>query len=118
MKSIIYKYFALLLLAAILFSGCKKIFDLPDEKDYISNNVNFSNKILEPIIGRTNLIGGFNSDNSTNPITFEIVNVRFGDGKPVNDLFTPAPTYVWTAPYTGLEKSLAEIEARLFSRPV
>lgn len=81
MKSIIYKYFALLLLAVTVCSSCKKIFDLPDEKDYISNNVNFSNKILEPIIGRTNLIGGFNSDNSTNPITFEIVNVRFGDGK-------------------------------------
>ncbi len=112
MKSIIYKYFALLLLALTVCSSCKKIFDLPDEKDYMSNNVNFSNKILEPIIGRTNLIGGFNSDNSTNPITFEIVNVRFGDGKPVSDLFTTAPTYVWTAPYTGLEKSLAEIEAK------
>lgn len=112
MKPIINKYFVVALLAIITFSGCKKIFDLPDEKDYLSNNVNFSNKILEPIIGRTNLIGGFNSDNSTNPITFEIVNARFGDGKPVTDLFATAPTYVWTAPYTGLEKSLAEIEAK------
>lgn len=112
MKSITNKYFALLLMAVAVCSSCKKIFDLPEEKDYISNNVNFTNKILEPIIGRTNLIGGFNSDNSTNPITFEIVNARFGDGRPVTDLFTTAPTYVWTAPYTGLEKSLAEIEAK------
>ncbi|KQM75173.1 hypothetical protein ASE74_02015 [Pedobacter sp. Leaf216] len=112
MKFIINKYFALLLLALTVFCSCKKIFDLPDEKDYMSNNVNFSNKILEPIIGRTNLIGGFNSDNSTNPITFEILNVRYGDGKPVTDLFITAPTYVWIAPYTGLEKSLAEIEAK------
>ncbi|MCX2573175.1 DUF5007 domain-containing protein [Pedobacter sandarakinus] len=100
------------LLAIALFSGCKKIFDLPTEKDYLSNNVNFSNKVLEPIIGRNTLIGGFNADNSTAPFIFEVVNARYGDGRPVTDVFQKVPTYVWTAPYTGLETSLAEIEAK------
>jgi hypothetical protein len=112
MKSIVKKELLFMLLVLVVFSGCKKLYNLPDEKDYLSNNVNFSNKILEPIIGRNNLIGGFNGDNSTAPITFEIVNARFGDGRPVSDIFQKAQTYVWTAPYTGLEKNLAEIEAK------
>ncbi|TCD10712.1 DUF5007 domain-containing protein [Pedobacter frigidisoli] len=112
MKSIIKKEFVFILFALALFSGCKKLYDLPEEKDYLSNNVNFDNKVLEPIIGRNNLIGGFNGDNSTQPITFEIINARFGDGKPVTDIFQKVPTYVWTAPYTGFETSLAEIEAK------
>ncbi len=112
MKSIVKIEMVVVLFALIAFSGCKKLYDLPEEKDYLSNNVNFSNKVFEPIIGRTNLMGGFNGDNSTQPITFEIVNARFGDGKPVTDIFQKVPTYVFIAPYTGLEKSLAEIEAK------
>ncbi|WP_053058343.1 DUF5007 domain-containing protein [Pedobacter sp. BMA] len=112
MKLIAKKDLLLILFIFVALSGCKKLYNFPDEKDYLSNNVNFSNKILEPIIGRNNLIGGFNGDNSTQPITFEIVNPRWGDGRVVTDIFQKVPTYVWTAPYTGLEKSLAEIEAK------
>ncbi len=102
----------LLLLALVVLSGCKKIFDLPEEKDYISPNMNFNSKIFDPIIGRNNLIGGFNSDNSTSPLTFEIVNARYGDGRPYTDLFQEVNTYVWTAEYSGLEKSIEEIDAK------
>jgi hypothetical protein len=114
MKSIIKKQLIFALLGSMVFSSCKKLYNLPEEKDYLSNNVNFGNKIFEPIIGRTWLSSNdnFNGDNSTAPITFEIVNARFGDGKPVTDIFKKAPTYVWIAPYTGLEKTLAEIEAK------
>jgi hypothetical protein len=101
-----------LLFAAVALSSCKKMYGIPDEKDYLSSNVNYSNKVFEPILGRTTLMGGFNGDNSTQPLKFEIINARFGDGKPVTDLFQKRPTYVWTAPYNGLEKSLAEIEAK------
>lgn len=101
-----------LLAVAATFSACKKLYDLPDEKDYLSNNVNYTSKVFEPIIGRTGIFGNFNADNSTSPITFEIVNARFGDGRPVTDLFQKVPTKVWIAPYTGLEKTLAEIEAK------
>ncbi|MCC8408094.1 DUF5007 domain-containing protein [Mucilaginibacter sp. UR6-1] len=104
--------FALLLLTLITMSSCKKIFDLPDEKDYLSSNVNYNNKIFDPILGRNTVMGGFNGDNSTQPIKFEIINPRYGDGRPVTDLFQVKPTYVWTKAYTGLEKSIEEIEAK------
>ncbi|PST82432.1 DUF5007 domain-containing protein [Pedobacter yulinensis] len=107
------KCIGLFALAAMsTLAGCKKLYDLPEERDYISNNVNFSNKIFEPIIGRTSMMGGFNADNSTFPMTFEITNARWGDGRPVTDLFRTVPTYVWVGEYTGLEKSLAEIESK------
>lgn len=102
----------LVLATAVLGNSCKKIYNLPKEKDFISNNVNFSIKVLEPVIGRNNIIGGFNADYSTYPINFEIVNARFGDGTPYTDIFKKVPTLVFTAPYTGLETSLAEIEAK------
>ncbi|GAA4306796.1 DUF5007 domain-containing protein [Mucilaginibacter gynuensis] len=113
MRTYFKKEFICLLFAVVaISSGCKKIFNLPDQKEYLSSNVNFNNKLLEPIIGRANLIGGFNGDNSTAPITFEIINARYGDGRPVTDIFTKQPTYVWTAAYTGLETSIEEIEAK------
>jgi hypothetical protein len=112
MRTYFKKEFIFFLFAIAVLSSCKKIFNLPNDKDYLSSNVNYSNKIFEPIIGRTTVIGGFNGDNSTQPIKFEIVNARFGDGRPVTDLFQKKATYVWTAPYNGLEKSLAEIEAK------
>jgi len=101
-----------LLLTGMIAGGCKKMYNLPAEKDYLSSNLNFSNKIFEPILGRTTLMGGFNSDHSTEPLKFEIVNARYGDGRPMTDLFTEAETYVWTGTYTGYEKSLDEIEAK------
>ncbi|WP_257667485.1 DUF5007 domain-containing protein [Parapedobacter tibetensis] len=108
------------LLCAICLGGCEKALDLPEEKEFISENINYGSKLLEPIIGRTNLMGQFNSDNSSLPLTFEIVNARYGDGRPVTDLFEVRPTYVWIDAYDGEEASLEEIEAkrRLEDRPL
>ena len=100
------------LLGLMTFSGCKKLYDLPEEKDYLSNNINYSSKVFEPVLGRTAIMGNFNPDNSTQPLTFEIVNPRYGNGKELTDLFQVQPVYVWTAEYNGLEKSLEEIEAK------
>ena len=112
MRRVIKKTTIFLLITGTLSGGCKKLYDLPEEKDYLSSNVNFSNKVFEPILGRNSIMGGFNSDHSTEPLTFEIVNARYGDGRPMSDLFAQAQTYVWTGTYTGLEKSLEEIEAK------
>ncbi|WP_207532100.1 DUF5007 domain-containing protein [Desertivirga arenae] len=99
--------------AIILLSSCEKVFDLPEEKDYLSPNLNYSSKILEPILGRTTISRqGLNTDNSTWPLKFEIVNARWGDGRPVTDLFQTRPVWVWTNEYTGDEKSLEEIQAK------
>ncbi|WP_133578223.1 DUF5007 domain-containing protein [Pedobacter metabolipauper] len=97
---------------AAALTGCKKIFDLPEEKEFLSNKINYGNKVFEPVLGRTSLMGNLNTDNSTVPLKFEIVNARYGDGRPYNDIFQVQKTYVWTAPYDGLETSLAQIEAK------
>lgn len=103
----------ILLLITIALSGCRKIFDLPEEKDYLSANVNYTQKEFAPILGRTNLFSNvFNADNSSFPMTFEIVNARFGDGRPADDMLAKKPVLVWTSEYTGKETSLEEIEAK------
>jgi len=100
--------------------ACKKLYDLPDEQEYLSPNINYPSQIFEPVIGRTSELGAPNTDNSTKPLHFEIVNARYGDGKPVTDIFQVRPTYVWTGEYIGNEKSLEEIEAkrRIEERPL
>lgn len=110
----ILKYKTLIfLVTVIVFSGCRKIFDLPDEKDYLSTKINYTIKDFTAILGRTTLMqGAFNADNSSFPMQFEIVNPHFGDGRPANDILTKQPTLVWISEYTGKETSLAEIEAK------
>jgi len=92
--------------------SCSKIYDLPEEQEFLSPNINYPSQIFEPIIGRTTVLGTPNTDNSTKPLTFEIVNARYGDGRPVTDIFQVRPTYVWTGEYTGNETTLEEIEAK------
>jgi len=110
----ILKYRVVLFLAVIVtFSGCRKIFDLPDEKDYLSTKMTYFTTEFPPTLGRLNLYQGiFNADNSSFPMTFEIVNARFGDGRSADDMLAKKPVLVWTQEYTGNEKSLAEIEAK------
>ncbi|WP_185214216.1 DUF5007 domain-containing protein [Sphingobacterium mizutaii] len=102
-----------------LFTACSKMYDLPEDRDFISENINYIIKILEPTLGRNNVFTSLSEDNSTLPMKFEIVNARYGDGRPVTDLFTKVQTYEWIQEYDGKEKSLAEIEAkrRLVEKP-
>src|SRR3546814_13319447 len=81
------------------FSGCREIFDLPEDTDYLGKNLNYSDKILEPILGRTTIMGVFNAANSTMPMKFEIVQDRYCYGRPVPDLSQEEPNRPWTAPY-------------------
>ena len=107
-----YKAF-IFLYTIIVLSGCRKIFDLPAEKDYLSTKINYTTKNFAPILGRTTLFQGvFSADNSSFPMTFEIVNTRFGDGRPADDILKKQQTLVWISEYTGKETSLAEIETK------
>lgn len=97
----------------VVFSGCRKIFDLPEEKDYLSTKMTYFTKDFTPVLGRLFMYQGiFNPDNSSFPMTFEIINARFGDGRSADDMLAKKPVLVWTQEYTGNEKSLAEIEAK------
>lgn len=95
-----------------LFTACSKMYDLPEDRDFISENINYIIKVIEPTLGRNNVFTSLSEDNSTLPMKFEIVNARYGDGRPVTDLFTNVKTYQWIQEYDGKEKSLAEIEAK------
>ncbi|MEO6520288.1 MAG: DUF5007 domain-containing protein [Mucilaginibacter sp.] len=122
----IYKYRYLLILPLVtlsVLSGCKKWYGVPDDKDYLSEQINFTTTTFSPVIGRLNLYSVFNADGSTQPLSFQIVNVRANDGTvdpvtkatigtPSNDLTQAVPTLVWTGAYTGSEASVAEIEAK------
>ena len=110
---------ALSILSMVALS-CKDLYDLPSESEYLSPNINYGSMTLEPIIGRTTQLGQPNLDNSTQPMEFEIVNARYGDGRPVTDIFQVQPVKVWTADYDGEETSLEEIEAKrkIEERPI
>jgi hypothetical protein len=116
------KYKAFVLLAAVIaFSSCRKIFNLPDEKNYLSTQASYTTMDWRPIMGRTfNYNNVFSPSGSTFPITFEIKNPRFGDGKDASDMLTVRPVLVWNGEYSGKETSLAEIEAKrhLESHPI
>lgn len=115
-----YKVWGSITCLTLAFTACKEMYDLPEDKDFISNNLAYSTKIIEPILGRTSIFTPLNVDNSSLPITFEIINPRFGDGKPASDFLQTAPTYEWTAEYDGQETSLQAIESkrRLVDKPL
>jgi hypothetical protein len=111
-NTIRYKAFVLLV-AVVAFSGCRKLYNLPDEKNYLSTQADYTTKDFQPILGRTSLTNNiFSSSNSSFPITFQIINPRFGDGRDASDMLAVKPTLVWTSEYTGKETSLAQIEAK------
>ena len=121
MHNILRYKIVLFLTLMIAFSGCRKIFDLPDEKNYLSTKATYVMTEFPPIMGRVNLFQGiFNPDNSSFPMTFEIINPRFGDGRSAEDMLAKRPVLVWTGEYTGNEKSVAEIEAKrkIEERPI
>lgn len=113
MKNLTLVIFKVMIGAAIfmLSAGCKKSYNLPDKKSYISSQADYSTKIFSPILGRTTEYTNiFNAANSTFPMTFALLNPRYGDGRDGSDIVASKPTLIWTSPYTGKETSLAQIE--------
>lgn len=96
----------------LLCFACRKW--AADDLDYLSSRAVYNQRVFSPILGRTTLYSQiFNTDNSTTPINFRILNVRYKkDGKPANDFDQQVEVLVWNQSYTGEEKSLAEIEAK------
>ncbi len=96
----------------LLCTSCRKW--LPEDQDYLSSKAVFTQTEFHPVLGRTTLYSRvFNTDNSTTPIDFRIVNVRYKrTGKPTDDLEQKYPVWVWKDAYTGYEKSVEEINAK------
>lgn len=92
--------------------ACQKSF-LPSDFDAFSRDVEFSQRLYSPILGRTTVFSdNFKDDFSTKPLKFRISDIRTYDGDPAPELLKPFPVQVWTGRYTGKEKSIAEIEAK------
>jgi hypothetical protein len=100
------------LLIFLLFISCRKW--VIDDLDYLSKRAVYNQKVYTPIMGRTTLFTQiFNTDNSSTPINFKILNVRYKQsGKPTKDLEQTVEAVVWKQAYTGWERSLEEIIAK------
>lgn len=105
------KYMAIAFAAIVMLAtGCKKI---PPLTEYLSENVSFATDTYRPVLGRNTLVlTQFNADGSTYPLTFELQNLRHADGSPAPELTNSVTVKDWITQYTGLETSLAEIEAK------
>lgn len=93
-----------------VFTGCKKLLNIPEDLDYFSERADYTVKSYTPILGRTTVITNvFNFDNSSLPLTFQLQNPRLADGTPTNQLTQNVPVWVWSAAYDGKETSLQQI---------
>lgn len=99
-------------LIGLLFLGlaCKKY--LPDDRDAITGDSQFTQKIYTPVLGRVTLMNNnFYSGGSSIPFSFKIINPRiYNDGSMAKVFFDSAAVKVWKNQYSGQETSLEEIE--------
>ena len=106
-------HFAIVLLLAFMAGGCYKHL-VPDEEDFFSNNMSYNRNNFPVNLGRTNVYAYiFNADYSTQPLDFSIENVRRGsDSSAAPELLANVPTKQWKDYYSGLETTIAQIEAK------
>ena len=107
-----YKFIIPLLVGALSISACKSF--IPESIDALGDDVNYMVKEYSPTLGRKTIYENAASvgNSSTLPLSFKIVNVRTVEGSPAKELTDKFPVKVWTAQYTGEEKTLEEIEAK------
>ena len=97
---------------SLIASSCYKQM-LPGEKPYFNNDCNFSKNDFVVYPDRINTFYGiFNPANSTQPMKIELSNVTDEEGNPVPELATVVDVPQWSEYYSGLEKSVEEIEAK------
>lgn len=100
------------LIALLAATGCYKNL-VPKEQDYFSNNMNYSQNSFQVNLGRTNVFSFiFNADHSTEPLNFDIENVRNADSTAAPQLTKLVAVREWKQYYSGMEKSVAEIDAK------
>lgn len=106
---------------ALMLAGCYKNM-VPNEKDFFSNNMSYNRNTFPVNLGQANVYAFiFNADYSTQPLDFAIENVRrVADRSPAPQLLQQVDVRQWTKDYTGMEKTVAEIEAKrtIVKRPV
>lgn len=108
----ILSFLTLVLLGATVFiTACKK--NIPDVRLSLANDMQFTNKQYQPVLGRNSLFtDNFSIGSSSIPLNFKIVNMRKFTGEAAPELTDFFPVQVWKSAYNGTEKSIAEIEAK------
>ncbi|MCU7549415.1 DUF5007 domain-containing protein [Chitinophagaceae bacterium LB-8] len=95
----------------LLLSSCQKF--LPAERETVGSDSQYTTDVYQPILGRTtNYTNNFYQGSTTYPSTFRVVNPRRRNGQPAPELTDVFPVLVWKTAYTGLEKSVEEIDAK------
>jgi hypothetical protein len=103
------KFFICFLIFSVL--SCGKF--VPTERETIGSDSDYPQQTFTPSLGRTTVYTDvFYKGSTTFPADFEIQNVRRRNGNPAPELTDIFPVTVWKQAYTGLETSLAEIEAK------
>lgn len=108
-----YYLWVIMVMALISVStfSCKKY--LPVDREEVGTDSRFTQDIYEPVLGRNNLFSdNFYKGSTSYPATFKIINPRRFDGEAAPELLDTFPVTVWKEAYTGMEKSLDEIEAK------
>jgi hypothetical protein len=113
-KNLIIKGGMLLLMAGAVHS-CIKV---PADVDFLSSQAAYTKTEYEPVLGRTTLfpeeLGSvlFNADNSTQPLTFRLLNFKDSRGDSAEIFYKTFPVQVWKSAYTGDEKTREELEEK------
>lgn len=98
-----------LALLTIIFISCNKY--LPEDRETVGADSQFTQTVYEPVLGRTTLFSeNFYQGSTSFPATFTIINPRRKNGDAAPELTDLFPVKVWKETYTGEESSLAEIE--------
>lgn len=99
-------------LGLLILGACKK--NIPTDQDSLGEDIVYNTKEFTPVLGRNTFYSNIVSigQNTSQPLSFKIVNVRDLDGEPATVFNDKFPVKVWKEAYTGLEKSIAEIEAK------
>lgn len=113
-KDLIIKGVMLLVMTGAV-NACIKV---PADIDFISSQAAYTKTVYEPVLGRTTLypeeLGSvlFNADNSTQPLSFKILNIKDSRGDSAEIFYKTFPVQVWKDAYTGEETTRAELEKK------
>jgi hypothetical protein len=102
---------SILVLCVVVLCACKKY--LPQERETVSADSQFTIDVYQPVLGRTTYFAdNFFKGSTTFPSDFKIVNARRRNGDAAPELTDVFPVTVWKQAYDGNEKSIAEMEAK------
>ncbi|MDH5828166.1 DUF5007 domain-containing protein [Sphingobacterium faecium] len=99
-------------LALLALTSCEKY--IPTDQDSLGEDVVYSITDFQPVLGRNTFYNSIVNvgQNTSQPLSFKIVNVRDVDGQPATLFNDKFPVKIWKGAYTGFEKSIEEIESK------